>query len=105
MDAWNEPVAFDLSRAVSLRPNDEHSPAALRQMSRLDEETHQQLVDLARLEGAPIQDVTDRAVAAYRLQQLWAEANVDYAALRDDPAASEPKTITVRRCMRTRCSY
>jgi predicted transcriptional regulator len=52
---------------------------------RIKEETRTVLRELARQTNQPMQEVLARAVEAYRRQQMLAETNAAYAALRADP--------------------
>lgn len=52
---------------------------------RVTERTHAVLTELAREVGAPMQDVVDQAVEAYRRARLFDQADAAYAALRADP--------------------
>jgi predicted transcriptional regulator len=54
---------------------------------RVSEQTHAKLQALARDVGAPMSDVVDQAIEAYRRQRIIDQANAQYAALRADPEA------------------
>lgn len=49
---------------------------------RISVEAHKVLRDLARSEGASMQEVLDRALEAYRRERFLREANEEFAALR-----------------------
>lgn len=52
---------------------------------RVAKQTHQQLVNLARENGLPMQTILDRAVEAYRRHSFLEALNADFAALRSKP--------------------
>ena len=54
---------------------------------RVSTETRDALHELAHTAGVPMQQVLEQAIETYRRQRLLAEANVAYAALREDAAA------------------
>ncbi|MBK9712007.1 MAG: ribbon-helix-helix protein, CopG family [Kouleothrix sp.] len=54
---------------------------------RVSDKTHHALRELAVSSGTSMNDVIERAVEAYRRQQIIDQANAQYAALRADPAA------------------
>jgi len=54
---------------------------------RVSEKTRATVHALARDIGAPMADVVERAIEAYRRQRLLDAANAEYAALRADPEA------------------
>ncbi len=54
---------------------------------RVSVETRDALHELAHTAGVPMQQVLEQAIETYRRQRLLAEANVAYAALREDAAA------------------
>lgn len=54
---------------------------------RISEKTHRTLMQLAREARAPMTDLVDQAVELYRRKRILAEANVAYAALRQEPEA------------------
>jgi hypothetical protein len=51
---------------------------------RVSEKTREILRELARAQGAPIQEVTERAVEMYRRQALLEATNAAYARLQTD---------------------
>jgi len=54
---------------------------------RVSEKTRATLHELARAAGTPMAEVVAQAIELYRRQQLLDAANLQYAALRADPAA------------------
>ena len=54
---------------------------------RVSVETRDALHELAHTAGVSMQQVLEQAIETYRRQRLLAEANVAYAALREDAAA------------------
>ncbi len=56
---------------------------------RVDKATRQSVEEIARHAGSSMQEVVAQAVEAYRRQILVDEANVAYARLRADTAASQ----------------
>lgn len=52
---------------------------------RVAKQTRQQLVNLARENGLPMQTILDRAVEAYRRQAFIEALNSDFAALKEKP--------------------
>jgi hypothetical protein len=54
---------------------------------RVSEKTRDTAHDLARNVGVPMAEIVERAIEQYRRQLILDAANVQYAALRADPAA------------------
>jgi len=54
---------------------------------RISERSYRTLKDLAKTEGDTLQHILDKAVEDYRRASFIREANAEYAALKDDPAA------------------
>ena len=54
---------------------------------RIAEETHEILRELARLEGASMQGVLDKALAEYQKKRFFDSLETAFEALKKDPAA------------------
>ena len=56
---------------------------------RVSTKTRDLLHDLARDAGVPMHEIVEQALEQYRRQQLLAATNTAYAALRNDPQATQ----------------